>query len=248
MRSYRGPNSHNRQERAGRDTAFLGATAARVAEGRPEAIEGEVEGGLVGHADRPDGGRRQGRRGSRRFEAVANGDGPALGREHEIAELFRNQYEQKIRNVVWITADVHYAAAHYYDPAKAQFTDFDPFWEFVAGPMHAGGFGPGKLDNTFGPRAEFVKSPGGRVNVPPTEGGQYYGLAKIDGKSGALKVQIKDLERRDALRENAHLTRDRPAQVGVQPKGGRYWRRPSRKHRPAKQVRGCPFAFNSPTQ
>ena len=39
----------------------------------------------------------------------------------------------------------------------------------------------------------FVRSPGGRVNVPPTEGGQYYGVAKIDGKSGMLRVQLKDL-------------------------------------------------------
>ena len=101
--------------------------------------------------------------------------------------------QQKIRNVVWITADVHYCAAHYYDPAKAQFKDFEPFWEFVTGPLNAGGFGPGTLDNTFGPQLMFQKSPEGRINVPPTEGGQYYGLAKIDGKTRALKVQIKDL-------------------------------------------------------
>ena len=40
--------------------------------------------------------------------------------------------EAPIRNVVFITADVHYAAAHYYDPALSKFTDFNPFWEFVA--------------------------------------------------------------------------------------------------------------------
>ena len=34
----------------------------------------------------------------------------------------------------------------------------------------------------------------GRVKLPRTNGGQYYGLAKIDGRSGALRVQIKDLE------------------------------------------------------
>jgi phosphodiesterase/alkaline phosphatase D-like protein len=28
---------------------------------------------------------------------------------------------------------------------------FDPFWEFVAGPIHAGTFGPNPLDPTFGP-------------------------------------------------------------------------------------------------
>jgi alkaline phosphatase D len=57
------------------------------------------------------------------------------------------------------TADVHYAAAHYNDPAKAQFTDFHPFWEFVAGPLNAGTGGPGEMDDTFGPQIKFVSVP-----------------------------------------------------------------------------------------
>ncbi len=65
-----------------------------------------------------------------------------------------------ISNTVWLTADVHYAAAHYYDPNKAQFQEFEPFWEFVSGPLHAGTFGPNELDNTFGPEVRFVKAPG----------------------------------------------------------------------------------------
>ena len=52
-----------------------------------------------------------------------------------------------VRNTVWITADVHYTAAHYYDPNKAAFQDFEPFWEFVSGPIHAGTFGPNSLPN-----------------------------------------------------------------------------------------------------
>jgi ABC transporter, phosphonate, periplasmic substrate-binding protein/PhoD-like phosphatase len=83
------------------------------------------------------------------FEAWANGDGSALGRELELADLLQFIKYNAIKNVVWLTADVHYAAAHLYDPAQAQFTDFNPFWEFVAGPLHAGTFGPNKLDNTF---------------------------------------------------------------------------------------------------
>ncbi len=31
------------------------------------------------------------------------------------------------------------------------------------------------------------------ANASPSEGGQYYGLVKIDAKTGALKVQLKDL-------------------------------------------------------
>src|SRR5262245_39858339 len=193
MRSYRGPNSYNRQEKPGPDTAFLGAQQlAWLKDGlarskaRWKVVSADMPIGLlVGDGKDADG--------RERFEAVANGDGPVLGREHEFAELFQHLKRRKVRNVVWITADVHYAAAHYYDPAKAQFKDFEPFWEFVAGPMHAGGFGPNKLDNTFGPQVVFQKAPDGRVNVPPTEGGQFYGLARIDGKTGALKVQLKDL-------------------------------------------------------
>jgi alkaline phosphatase D len=45
---------------------------------------------------------------------------------------------------------VHYTAAHYYNPEKAAFQEFEPFWEFVSGPLHAGSFGPGDLDMTFG--------------------------------------------------------------------------------------------------
>ena len=105
-------------------------------------------------------------------EAVAQGDmGKPLGRELEFAELFRFIRDQQIRNVVWLTADVHYTAAHRYDPNRAQFQEFAPFWEFVSGPLNAGTFGPGDLDATFGPEAVFVKAPEpGQVNLPPSAG------------------------------------------------------------------------------
>ena len=104
------------------------------------------------------------------FEAVANGDnGAPLGRELEIADLLRFIKQRRVRNVVWITGDVHYCAAHHYDPARARFTEFDPFWEFVAGPLHAGTFGPNELDATFGPEVRFVGIPPGmKPNRPPS--------------------------------------------------------------------------------
>ena len=106
------------------------------------------------------------------FEAVANDDpGPPLGRELEIADLLRHIRAQNIRNVVWITGDVHYCAAHHYDPSRAMFTDFGPFWEFVAGPLNAGTFGPATLDETFGPEVRFVGIPPGmKPNRPPSDG------------------------------------------------------------------------------
>ena len=126
-------------------------------------------------------------------EAVAQGNGPALGRELEIADLLRFIKHNDIRNVVWITADVHYCATHHYDPARARFQDFAPFYEFVSGPLHAGGFGPNELDDTFGPQVVFTRHPGGRTNAPPTEGGLYFGHVTIEGLTGVMTVSHRDL-------------------------------------------------------
>jgi hypothetical protein len=85
-------------------------------------------------------------------------------------------------------------SAWYDEPSRAQFTDFEPFYEFVSGPIHAGGFGPNELDDTFGPRVVFTKHPpAGMVNAPPTLGGLYFGHVRIDGKSGVMTVNHRDL-------------------------------------------------------
>ena len=49
-----------------------------------------------------------------------------------------------VTGIVFLTADVHYTAAHHYDPARAAVGDFTPFWEFVSGPANAGAFGPNR--------------------------------------------------------------------------------------------------------
>jgi alkaline phosphatase D len=97
-----------------------------------------------------------------------------------------------VRNTVWLTADVHYTAAHHYDPSRARFTDFHPFWEFVSGPLNAGTFGPGQLDNTFGPRVVFQKHPpAGRGNLSPAEGMQFFGEVEITAQA-AMNVRLRD--------------------------------------------------------
>ena len=83
-------------------------------------------------------------------DAIALGNGPPERREHEIADLLSFVKRAGVRNVVWLTADMHYTAAHYYDPNRAVFQDFEPFWEFVSGPLHAGTWAPAELDNTSG--------------------------------------------------------------------------------------------------
>ncbi len=99
-----------------------------------------------------------------------------------------------VRDAIWITADVHYTAAHRYDPSRARHRDFDGFWEFVSGPLAAGTFGPNQPDDTFGLEVVWQKAPeGGRQNLSPVEGMQFFGEARIEGKSGALTVLLKDM-------------------------------------------------------
>ena len=188
-RSYRGPNTPNRQTASNAETAFLGRAQMAwikhrllASKARWKVIASDMPIGVVV------------KDGKVNFEAFANGAGPALGRELELVELLRFIKQKKIKNVVWITADVHYCAAHYYDPAKAQFTDFDPFWEFVAGPLNAGTFGPGEMDDTFGPQVKFNGIPKDmKQNRSPKDGFQFFGAVKIDGKTEAMTVGLHDL-------------------------------------------------------
>jgi len=189
MRSYRAANGPNRQPAENEETVFLGAEQRAWLKRELKASKADWK---VIAADMPIGlivGDGPGK-----FENQANGPGPALGRELEIADLLRYMKREKIRNAVWLTADVHYTAAHYYNPAKAQFTDFDPFWEFVSGPLNAGTFGPGETDPTFGIEVVYNKAPDkGKFNLSPKQGYQFFGEVEIDSKSRALTVTLRDL-------------------------------------------------------
>lgn len=193
MRSYRGPNGSNLQTTEDEASAFMGRPQiAWLLDG----LKRSRSTWKVIAADMPislhvaDGKDPQGRD---KWEAIANGDdGAPLGRELEIARLLREIKRAHIENVVWLTADVHYTAAHYFDPSQARFSDFSPFWEFVSGPLNAGGFGPNKVDATFGMQVVYQKAPP-EVNAPPTSGMQFFGQVDIDAKTRAMTVTLKDL-------------------------------------------------------
>lgn len=192
MRSYRGANSANVQPTASSATALLGDTQLAWLE---QSLRNSRATWKVIASDMPLGvvvgdGQREG---VPNFEAVANADaGVPLGRELEIARLLRALQAARVRNVVWVTADVHYCAAHQYAPERAAFTQFDPFWEFVAGPMHAGTFGPNALDATFGPDVRFQKV-ASRPNQPPSDNLQFYGTLDIDPVSRVLTASLWDV-------------------------------------------------------
>lgn len=184
MRTYRNANSPGRQ--ADDTVGILGAEQLRwlkreLSRSRAvwKVIASDMPLGLVV----PDG--------KENFEAVAQGDpGEPLGRELQLAELLRHIKHRRITGTLWLTTDVHYTSAQHYDPERAAFKDFAPFWEFVSGPLAAGGFPALKLDGTFGPEQTFVKAPT-RANVSPAEVPPYFGEVEIDGGSGALTVRLR---------------------------------------------------------
>jgi alkaline phosphatase D len=184
MRSYRNANSPGRQ--ADDAQGILGAEQLawlkrELSRSRAvwKVIASDMPLGLVV----PDG--------AANFEAVAQGDpGAPLGRELQIAELLRFVKHRRITGTLWLTADVHYTSAQHYAPERAAFKDFAPFWEFVSGPLAAGGFPANALDATFGPERVFVRAPE-RANVSPMESPQYFGEVDIDGGSGELTVRLR---------------------------------------------------------
>ncbi|TDD31542.1 alkaline phosphatase [Actinomadura sp. KC06] len=187
MRTYKSPNDAN--DSPTQQNALLGAEQSawlkrelRRSKATWKVMAADLPIGLIV----PDGSAAQ--------EGIAQGDGGApLGREREIADLLSYARRHRVRNLVWLTADVHYTAAHFYDPSKAGFSDFDPFWEFVSGPLNAGAFGPNKLEGTFGAQLKFAQ-PAPQANTSPADGYQFFGDVEIDAHTGTLTVHLRDLD------------------------------------------------------
>ncbi|HEX2896364.1 MAG TPA: alkaline phosphatase D family protein [Marmoricola sp.] len=180
MRSFKGPNTPNLEAT---ETPMLGEEQVdwlirevRRSRATWKVIANDLPLGLVV----PDGANQ---------ESISNGDaGLPRGRELELARVLRGL--KGVSNVLWITADVHYCAAHHYSPERAAFTDFDPFWEIVAGPLNAGSFGPNPLDATFGPEVVFSKV-ADYPNQSPRGGNQFFGHVAID-TVGELTVSLRN--------------------------------------------------------
>ncbi|WP_462417253.1 alkaline phosphatase D family protein [Kytococcus sp. Marseille-QA3725] len=182
MRTHKGPNTANTEDRR---TPILGQEQVawlirelRRSTATWKVIAADLPLGLVVPDDPAQ-------------EGVGNADqGRPLGREQEIAQVLKAINDHGITGVVVLTADVHYCAAHHYDPERAAFKDFTPFWEFVAGPVNAGTFGPNDLDGTFGPRLDFQKV-AGTPNESPRVGNQFFGHVDID-EAGVFTVTLRD--------------------------------------------------------
>jgi alkaline phosphatase D len=193
FRSYRGPNTENQQEELSAESSIMGREQLEWLKSELQASRAVWK---VLCCDMPLGiPVGDGMEGKGYSEAVANGKGGRpLGRELEVADLLVWMKEAGIKNTFWITADVHYAAAHFYDSSKSAIPGkFNAFWEFVAGPLHAGSFGPNALDETFGPEVKFQFAPprGSKLPLAPSDGMQSFGTIRIDAKTKACVVELR---------------------------------------------------------
>ena len=202
-RSHRAPNLNNRSDKADADATLLGP--AQNAWLKRSLAESRAVWKFVGNPVPIAHVRRKQRP---RYDKWANGDnGMPLGREIEMAEILSHIKNHHIRNVVWLAADVHYSAANFFDPGRAAFPDFTPFWEFIGGPFHTK---PGRIrhqDLTFGPQRRFRTPVSEDRNPPPSSGHQYFGHAHIDAKTGGLTVTFRDLSNR--ILHSQSITPDR---------------------------------------
>ncbi|MEM7543358.1 MAG: alkaline phosphatase D family protein [Pseudomonadota bacterium] len=188
QRSYRANNSENLQADGDSGEALLGGEQLRWLQG---ALANSLSTWKVIASDMPlslvvsDN-----TEGMPHIEGLANGEHKsAKGRELEIAGLLTFIKDHNIENVIFVSADVHYASAVSYHPDRASIGAFKPFWEFIAGPLHAGSFGPNEIDRTFGPQVEFVQGPE-YANQSPADGFQFFGFGNIDHKTKALTVSL----------------------------------------------------------
>jgi alkaline phosphatase D len=110
-------------------------------------------------------------------DSWANGGGPT-GFERELVDLSEFIMQNQVKNVLWLTADGHYAQAISYDPNSDGVADFH---EFVSGPLSALLFFVSPLDPTLNPTSLY-----GDATYPN------FGLLSVAKASGQLTLEFID--------------------------------------------------------
>jgi len=127
MRSLSRPNGEGQEESYGPAAYFLGP--AQVAWLKRELLNSQATWKVIG-ADMPIGLNRRLRH-DRKWgvEAIARATGRrAAASSRSPTSSPSSNGRACAKHASGLTADVHYTAAHYYDPNKAVFQDFEPFW------------------------------------------------------------------------------------------------------------------------
>lgn len=118
--------------------------------------------------------------------------GGATGYERELGVILREFARREVRNLLVISADVHFASGFRYQPFD-NYPDF-VFYELVTGPLSAGLFPNRQLDPTLRPERLFFHGPASVDAVSDFETAVKWfnvGLIDIDG-AGQLDFTLLD--------------------------------------------------------
>ena len=205
MRSYRDSTFNKRDDHS--DTCILGA--AQLAWLKRELVASDATWKVIA-ADMPIGLFSE--------DGIALGDGPPERREHEIADLLSFMKRAGIRNTVWLTADMHYTAAHHYDPNRAAFRISNRSGSSSpARCMRAPGRRPRSTIRSGRKRCSRRAAAGAGENLAPCFGLQFFGRVDIDGKTEVMTVTLKDVDNRDLWSVDIEPRPDaRPGQIMAQ--------------------------------
>jgi alkaline phosphatase D len=116
--------------------------------------------------------------------------GQTTGFERELLAVLRLLHAADVRNMVWLTTDVHFATGFRYVPF-AEDPQFS-FVEFVAGPLNAGVFPQNELDTTLGTQRLFRHAPDAPAAIASfAELRQWLNFGVIDvDEAGGLILRI----------------------------------------------------------
>ena len=195
MRSYRGPNGENHEESYGPAAYFLGPRQVAWLKRGADELARDLEGHRRRHADRADPGLRS---------------GPQLGQRRHRAGRRRRRADASSRSPTSCPSSSAPASATRCGspptcispprttsiPNKAVFQDFEPFWEFVSGPIHAGTGIPGRARQHVRAAGRLRQriDPGARAaRLSPAYGLQFFGHVAIDGATEVMTVTLKDV-------------------------------------------------------
>ncbi|MSQ47557.1 MAG: hypothetical protein EXR78_04075 [Deltaproteobacteria bacterium] len=98
----------------------------------------------------------------------------------ELRTIISTLQEKRMRNVVWLSTDIHVARFFSYDPNNDGNPDFH---EFISGPLSAITGNLDSLDHSFHPTILYEEN--GFFN---------FGVVKVNGRNGALTAEIRDQE------------------------------------------------------
>lgn len=113
------------------------------------------------------------------------------GFEHELLDILRFMKDNGVRNVAFITTDVHFATVFRYRP----FADDPSFTvhELVTGPLNAGLFPNRAYDETLNPERLFFYGPDAPIATwEAAEPWMNFGLAEVDA-TGRLTLSVRDV-------------------------------------------------------